>query len=388
MTRNAPFAGQESEEEDEVDADNFTSSPLPGYKIYAVGGMGSGESRQLDTVERLVIQDGSFWWEEIASLSQARVGACAAVIDNTLYVVGGWGPNGHSNTMETLALGEISLGWTVSSIKMPLPLTFAGLATYGERLYVCGGGKPADGAEGDPGANLCSTNITMKLTPGQHWKRLHPMSVPRHGPAVATWVVDGKLGLEQCLVVLGGIDDQGKYLRTAERFDLISERWSALPNLPEPLAAACAVVFRSQVFVLGGCGRDGVTDTCWRLGKAGWTQIPSLGTPRAAFGVVVAGSVVIAIGGSDANEIHLKSTEMLDLSTLNSPNSHWTQGPEMFTARRNLCVAISVEDEEERSLRGSMMRVSTLAASTMGRGTGPFETTNDTFGGFRASTRF
>eukprot|EP00656_Telonema_subtile_P005017 TRINITY_DN12281_c0_g1_i5.p2 TRINITY_DN12281_c0_g1~~TRINITY_DN12281_c0_g1_i5.p2 ORF type:complete len:252 (-),score=62.83 TRINITY_DN12281_c0_g1_i5:235-990(-) len=239
--------------------------------------------------------------------------------------------------------------------EMKAPRTFAGLTTHDGCLYVCGGmtTQKADSKEvqwntstvekffpqssGQASENSADENW---FSDGGKWKGLASMLSPRLGPAVVTLEV----GNVQYICAIGGVDGDGTALKTAERLDPITQKWTRLPDLPEARAASAAVTYQGEVFVFGGCGLNGVPmDTALKLDRAakGWKPIPSLNVPRGGFGAVLAGSVVVLIGGSTKFSAHLKSTELIDLETLDKPEAHWIRGPDMVSERRYPAVAVA-----------------------------------------------
>ena len=58
------------------------------------------------------------------------------------------------------------------------------------------------------------------------------------------------------MVVMGGVEDGGRWLNDVQVFDGGTQTWHRGPSLPKPCAAMSAVVHGDVVFVMGGLGMD------------------------------------------------------------------------------------------------------------------------------------
>merc|ERR1712166_828620 len=308
------------------------------YRIYVLGGTGSAEGRaQLSSVESMDVGiSGNRAWDSVVSLQKPRLGACAAVLKNVLYSVGGWNAEEHDKSSECLDLTEEPPTWN-DVAEMKAPRTFAGMTTIGGSMYVCGGMTTGSNEEKEVSWNTCTAEVYKTAT--KTWKGLPSMSVARLGPAVVAAQINGA----ECIVAIGGVDAKGKPLSSVEKLDISTMKWSGLIDLPSARAAGGAVCYKNEIYMFGGCAIDGVpTGTCFKLDKAqaAWVEIPELNVPRGGFGVALAGSTVVVVGGSAKHSGHLRGTEMLNLDKLGSPEGCWTLGPDMALERRYPAVAV------------------------------------------------
>ena len=168
--------------------------------IYLAGGMRrlelSGNFTQ-DTVGTVTAYDTrNGEWKVLPSLPDGRDHAGAAVYGDNFFVVGGRyrGQMNVRGTVFSLSLRRSEKGW---SSRSPMPTPRGGLAAglVGGKLYTFGGeGNPAEGSKGV----FNETEAYDVRT--DHWMRLPPMPVPRHGTSAVA--VNGKIyipggGVEQ-----------------------------------------------------------------------------------------------------------------------------------------------------------------------------------------------
>ena len=98
-----------------------------------------------------------------------------------------------------------------------------------------------------------------------------------------------------------------------------------------------AVTWQDTPVVLGGWRTEGAnpkvaTDKVWRVVNSRWTELPPLLQPRAAAAAAVVGDRIIVTGGVDADGKLLNTTEIFD-------GSSWKLGAPMPTPRQMLGAA-------------------------------------------------
>lgn len=185
-------------------------------RVYLAGGL-----RQLipqDTVASVLAYDtAADAWLAPSELPAAaatmpgggRDHAGSAVVDGTLYVVGGR-RNGQENVRDTvfaLDLRDPAAGWATRAGRMPTPRGGLAAAAVGRRIYTFGGeGNPANGSMGVfPESEVYDVERDC-------WERLEPMELPRHG-LWAVALADGGVYLPG-----GGIRQGGAAVRKFDVF--------------------------------------------------------------------------------------------------------------------------------------------------------------------------
>jgi N-acetylneuraminic acid mutarotase len=139
-------------------------------------------------------------------------------------------------------------------------------------------------------------------------------------------------------VVIGGWRTEGTNPKVATDgvWRIVNSRWTELPPLLQPRAAAAAAVVGDRIIVTGGVGADGkllntteiFDGTSWKLGA----PIP---TPRQMSGVESDGKLVYVIGGSNGTS-DLAAAEAYDPTA-----DTWTILPEIPGRRSDLGAALT-----------------------------------------------
>src|SRR4029453_5469605 len=87
-------------------------------------------------------------------------------------------------------------------------------------------------------------------------------------------------------------------LGPVQAYDPRTNRWSSLPDLPDPRGGTGAAAIAGRVVSVGGGAPGGRNRTVWALSPGSrWVQLTDLATPRHGLGVVALGGRVWAIAG-------------------------------------------------------------------------------------------
>ncbi|TFV61200.1 protein kinase [Mycobacterium sp. PS03-16] len=137
--------------------------------------------------------------------------------------------------------------------------------------------------------------------------------------------------------VFGGVGADGRVSGRHEGYDPAIDSWKGGEDLPVPVQRAMAVTWQGTPVVLGGLRADGAdgqaaTDRVWRVVDSRWTPLPPLLQPRAAAAAAVVGDRIVVTGGVDAGGRPLDTTEVFDGTT-------WTLGAPMPTPRQRMGAA-------------------------------------------------
>ncbi|WP_094286987.1 serine/threonine-protein kinase [Mycobacterium lehmannii] len=149
--------------------------------------------------------------------------------------------------------------------------------------------------------------------------------------AVAATQADGTIW------VFGGLGADGRVSGRHEGYDPAIDSWKSGEDLPVPVQRAMAVTWRENPVVLGGWRTEGAdakiaTDRVWRLVNSRWTELPTLLQPRAAAAAAVVGDRIVVTGGVDAAGKLLNTTEVFD-------GTSWKLGAPIRTPRQMLSAA-------------------------------------------------
>ncbi|TDD45802.1 kelch repeat-containing protein [Nonomuraea terrae] len=154
-----------------------------GTRIHLAGGMRTltpGPGGLQDTVATVNTYDITTGrWSSLPDLPEARDHVGGAVIDHTLYVLGGR-DRGQLNVRDTVYSLDLRGGRWVERAPMPTPRGGIAAAAVNGVIYTFGGeGNVVDGV------HTVFDQTEAYDTRRDRWQRLAPMPVPRHGTAAA-----------------------------------------------------------------------------------------------------------------------------------------------------------------------------------------------------------
>jgi N-acetylneuraminic acid mutarotase len=244
--------------------------------LYALAGTGPDGKPVLD-VERF---DGRTWTRESALPSEGVNAPAAAVIDDTIFLIGGFGTTSNRPTDAVWRYHLRTHKWTRAA-SLPAPRGGHAAAVMGGRIHVIGGGNSvstlADHSIYDPrtdtwteGAPLprslgSPAAVAMGTTLYSIGGRSGPMDfgdVYMYDASTAAWTpgvgidargTGGAVVLDRSIYYVGG-ESQAKGIVLADvfRLDARSRHW--VPDTPMPTARsfARAVEFKGRMYVVGG----------------------------------------------------------------------------------------------------------------------------------------
>jgi serine/threonine protein kinase/N-acetylneuraminic acid mutarotase len=201
---------------------------------------------------------------------------------------------------------------------LPVPVQRAMSVTWQDTPTVLGGWRTE-------GANSKVATDRVWRVVNSRWTELPPLMQPRAAAAAA--VVGDRI------IVTGGVDATGKLLNTTEIFDGTS--WKLGAPLPTPRQMSGAASDGNLVYVLGGT--DGTSDLAtvetYDPAADTWTSLPELPGRRSDVGVAYADGRLVVVGGMAAGQV-LNGVVALDLIT-----QSWNGLPDLGTARHGMAVA-------------------------------------------------
>ena len=227
-----------------------------GSHIFRLGGMEArnpqGADEDLHSVDAFAkFNTATHTWSKLPSLPEARSSHDAVVFNNNIYIAGGWQLSGVS-----------------------------------------------------PGTWL-STAWCFPLQEGiGEWQRLPDPPFQRRAIALAHW--------KNCLVVLGGMDENDQVSRRVDQLNLSSGQWSVLPDLPGHGMDG----FGISAWNLGGnlfaCGTDGIL---YRLADDGsrWLKSNTLQEPRFFHRLLPLNhDTLLVVAGTSLHNGHLSNIETIN----------------------------------------------------------------------------
>lgn len=128
-----------------------------------------------------------------------------------------------------------------SADPMPQPRSHHAAVYYAGTIYVLGGYHPPEVSEGQAQAQ----HSVFKFDVGeQRWGRAASMIYPRAYHAATV--------VRRKIMVVGGKDDKGEILNTAESYDPVTNSWMTYRNLPLPIMGCGICFLGGLIYVVGG----------------------------------------------------------------------------------------------------------------------------------------
>jgi non-specific serine/threonine protein kinase len=255
------------------------AAALVGSEIVVVGGFveGGGSSARVDAYDPA--RDA---WRRLPDLPYAVNHALAAGWRGRLAVAGGYAADGRTRAAFLLERGR----WRPLP-DLPYRLAAGGAAVVGDTLYLVGG------VAGPPDRSVLPQRaLALDLArPGARW-RFVPAPVNREHLGVAA--------LAGRIYAVGGRTaglDTNTFL--AESWAPGERAWRTLPRVPEARGGTALAAGAGRIFPVGGERPQGTIASVYAYapGAARWTRLPDLPTPRHGLGAVVAGDVLYVLAG-------------------------------------------------------------------------------------------
>lgn len=262
-------------------------------KIYCVGGYGRTEC--LKSVESYCPISNK--WTEERNLKEARGRVNIALIEKTLYVVGGSNGANELDSVECLALDpsvDEKVKWKKCE-KLPFARSNGGVCALNGKVYCIGGNATGQNSVKDCHVFCPETNT---------WTSIAPLNTGRCQAGVVAY--DGKLW------VAGG-SDSWNCLNTVECYNPDEDKWSFVAPLLQSRRGCGLAVLNGRIYCVGGSdGSQSLKSTeYYDPNSKTWILGPSLNTARANVGVAAIEHRLYAIGGFSGKKF-LNTIEYFD----------------------------------------------------------------------------
>ena len=254
-------------------------------------------------------------WTTKTQIPQVRSGAGCAVINDTVYIIGG-SDGSLQNT--NYVYDPVSDSWSTKA-SMPTARSNIGCAVVNGKIYAIGGF--VGGAQTD-------TNLVEEYDPTtDSWSSKAPMPTSRYAYTIA--VVANKI------YVIGGILP---LVAAVEEYDPALDSWSTKASMPTArMAPACAVI-RDTIFVFGGSTSVGSGATtvheCYDPNTDNWASKANMTYNRYALGGFSCGNMAYAVGGYNYT-VYRNNVEVY-----NPVTNSWSDETAMQYARQSTTVGL------------------------------------------------
>jgi hypothetical protein len=262
-------------------------------------------------------------WTTRTSLPAARAGAGCAVVNDSIYVIGGRDSAGNRYT-SNYVYDPVSDSWTTKA-DMSVARAHICCAAVNGRIYAFGGW-----------VGSTATDVVEEYDPVTNsWQTMTPMPTPRY--TICCAVVQNKI------YVIGGMNMSGSIFATVEEYDPSADTaggtpWQTVTNMPTArMGPGCAVV-SDTIYVFGGStyigGGETTVNQCYDPYTDTWSWKTNMQTARYALGGFAYMNKAYALGGYDYYNYHT-AVEVYD-PTLDS----WSFETAMQYARQSVSVGL------------------------------------------------
>ncbi len=259
--------------------------------LYLFGGytVGTKSSKRAD-----VFDPAKNTWRRLADLPSAITHINAVADGRSVWIAGGFKDGYPGKAIAEVWKYDIDKNTYVTAPSLPEPRAGGGLALVGRRLHYMGGlmaDRDTDSAD----------HWVIDLDGSAEWKNAAPMPAPRNQFSTVTFA--GKI------YAMGGQfhhdSTQVDQART-DVYDPATSSWSSGPDLPMPHSHAEGSTFLrgGRIFMMGGMtrGRSGrqVAASIWVLSSddGEWSVLGELPQPLSSPAAAIIGGRLVVAGGS------------------------------------------------------------------------------------------
>jgi len=261
------------------------------------------------------------YWSEGAPMPTARSEITSAVLDNKIYVIGGF-ENGHSTTSDVEVYDPIANKWITTGAPLPQPLdhTAAAAASFDGKLYVVGGGY------------LNRDNLSNQLfiydPVTNNWTE--GANLPTARGALTANFINGTL------YAVGGVDNQ-KTLNSLIAYNTTTNTWTEKAPMPTAREHLTSAVVDGKLYVIGGRtnGMSANVDAneVYDPLSDKWITLEPMSSKRGGLASAVINGTIYVFGGEQPAGT-FDNNEKYDTKT-----NKWSTEMSMPTARHGLTAA-------------------------------------------------
>ena len=276
-------------------------------KIYVAGGLSDAISEtQLQMSDAVQIYDPQYdRWSLGPALPEPRHHAYLLSTGDKLFVLGGFvAANGGrwSASADILLLDETNANWQKVA-SLPKPLTETVAVVIENRIHLVSGRSP-HGQDNAQWRDQADVNWHWQFDPASYsFSEAQPLPQLLNSATGISW--------QNQLYVVGGRQVGAANLAAFYRYDLQSDNWQRLPDLPQAQGGLATAALDEQMLVFGGeffTDGGGVYPQVWHYSfqTNRWQQMGEMPLPRHGLGAVVLNNVIYVLGGATA--VGLKAT--------------------------------------------------------------------------------
>ena len=205
------------------------------------------------------LDDNMKWSNTLPPLSIGRVCATSTSFEDMIVVAGGEGRNGDLASVEVLDSSQPSSTWW-EICDLPVKSYLMQCTVTDNELFIgCGFGTDNTVYTAKLSAvkeSLIPKDPKSSVSPEFFWESLSKTPLKRSGLVV----------VNNCLVTVGGWDDDGKLHSSVDLYDCYKMTWTKVSDIRKsrdsPAVVVCTFENKQELFVLCGEGADPSVESC------------------------------------------------------------------------------------------------------------------------------
>ncbi|MCU0344752.1 MAG: T9SS type A sorting domain-containing protein [Ignavibacteriaceae bacterium] len=233
---------------------------------------------------------GQGTWTKIGDMPEIRYTHSADEINGKVYIAGGISTEAGVWPTTMLVYDKADSSWTTIPLPDTLVRAWHTSCVVGNNLYLIGGVILQ-------GTTWNSTNeVYMFNTYNGEWTQKNPMPTDRCNLSCS--LIDNKIYVVGGMHYINNVPDYNG-LKKIEVYDLATETWSTLPDMPTYRWGLSIVAFDNKIYVFGGRSlsiRHTALDV-FDPQDSSWTTVTNIPTPRYQLATCVIDSSIYAIDG-------------------------------------------------------------------------------------------
>ena len=205
------------------------------------------------------LDDNMKWSNTLPSLNIGRRCATSTSFEDMIVVAGGWGRKGWLPSVEVLDSSHPSSTWW-EICDLPVKSYHMQCTVTDNELFIgCGGGIGNTVYTAKLSAvkeSLIPSNPKSSVSPESFWQSLPKTPLKR----------SGLVAVNNCLVTVGGRDDDGKPHSSVDLYDCYKKTWTKVSDIRKrrwfPALVVCTFDNKQELFVLCSWGAGTSVESC------------------------------------------------------------------------------------------------------------------------------
>lgn len=242
-------------------------------------------------------------WIQLESLPSTRYGASITYdTDNDkIYVAGG--ASSKTNTGNSFYMYDINTNTWVSKCNLPYTRTNVGLAYYGGKIYMAGGGYKGNSS------STCYKTLSVYDIESNTWDTSLP-DLPYTRRKLCLVAHNGKL------YAIGGGSSTSSYNSTQYVYDIASKTWSSFGAVNATGSGCRGAVYKNKLYYMFGTSDDSSPTVSnmyaiYDLSLGQWTKQNNSTQSRGSFGLGIYDDKIFLLGGEQNSSSNFSDIKII-----------------------------------------------------------------------------